>query len=100
MLEIYAWLTSRYADSHHMRESARGWVNIGSFLSILGGVPLLMALVVTSTRADGIYVAIFKAVPQWAPLGAFVILVLGSFVLAYGALLSRAAHWARRSYHF
>ena len=35
MLEIYAWLSSRNDDSHHMRESARGWIAFGGALAIL-----------------------------------------------------------------
>lgn len=100
MLEIYAWLTSRYDDSRHMRESARGWLTLGCVLTILGGGPLLITLALSSARADNIYMAIFPMVPKWSALLACVALVLGVYSLIFGVVLSRAAKWARRCYHF
>lgn len=99
MIEIYAWLTSRYDDSHHMRESARGWITFGGGLALLAGGPLLIALAL-SGRADNYYMAIFPAVPPWAALLAYAALVVGVYALMFGAVLSRAARWARRCYHF
>ena len=100
MLEIYAWLTSRYDNSHDMRESARGWYTLGGVLTLLGGGPLLIGVALASVRSDGkIFMAIFPALPQWAALSAYVALVVGCYTLAYGVVLSRAAKWARRCYH-
>lgn len=99
MHEIYAWLTSRYDDSHHMRESARGWIAFGAGLALLTGGPLLIALSL-SGRADNYYMAIFPAVPPWAAHLAYAALVVGVYALMFGVVLSRAAKWARRCYHF
>lgn len=99
MLEIYAWLTSRYDDSHHMRESARGWIAFGGGLAILAGGPLLIALALSSGRT-GNYMAFLPVVPPWATLLAYVALVGGVYALMFGVVLSRAAKWARRCYHF
>ncbi|MBL8388188.1 MAG: hypothetical protein JNK17_08245 [Hydrogenophaga sp.] len=99
MIEIYAWLTSRYDDSHHMRESARGWITFGGSLALLAGGPLLIALAL-SGRADNYYMVIFPAVPPWAALLAYAVLVVGVYALMFGVVLSRAAKWARRCYHF
>lgn len=99
MLEIYAWLTSRYDDSHHMRESARGWIAFGGGLTILAGGPLLIALALSSGRT-GNYMAILPVVPPWAALLAYGALVVGVYALMFGVVLSRAAKWARRYYHF
>lgn len=100
MIEIYAWLTSRYDDSHHMRESARGWITFGGGLAILAGGPLLIALALSSGRAGNYYLAILPVVPPWAALLAYVTLVVGVYALIFGVVLSRAAKWARRCYHF
>ncbi|QBM28371.1 hypothetical protein [Hydrogenophaga pseudoflava] len=100
MLEIYAWLTRRYDDSHHMRESARGWVAFGGGLAILAAGPLLIALALSSGRADNYYMTIFPVVPPWAALLAYAALVVGVYALMFGVVLSRAAKWARRCYHF
>lgn len=100
MLEIYARLTTRYDDSNHMRESARGWLTLGGVLTILGGGPLLIELALSSARADNIYLTIFPMVPQWTELLAYFALVLGLYALVYGVVLARAAKWAKRCYHF
>lgn len=100
MIEIYAWLTSRYDDSHHMRESARGWITFGGGLALLAGGPLLIALALSSGRADTYYMTIFPAVPPWAAFLAYAALVAGVYALIFGVVLSRAAKWARRCYHF
>lgn len=99
MLEIYAWLTSRYDDSHHMRESARGWITFGGGLAILAGGPLLIALALSSGRT-GYYMAILSVVPPWAALLACAALMVGVYALMFGVVLLRAAKWARRCYHF
>lgn len=100
MHEIYAWLTSRYDDSHHMRESARGWIAFGGGLALLAGGPLLIALALSGRADNNYFMAIFPAVPPWAALLAYAALVGGVYALMFGVVLSRAAKWARRCYHF